>query len=85
MGNGMRCVKGDLALVVKVHPAFDSYLGRIFLCEERGMSVAGRDGWKTPWTFKGRDIVAPDICVRPLRDNPGKDETLDWVPTKETA
>ena len=84
----MRCKKGDLAVVVKTHAYFDAYLGRIFKCDKRGLSSALREGWKTPWIHAdGREIIAPDICVRPIRDNPGQDETLDWapVPTKETA
>jgi hypothetical protein len=87
MVHEMNCVKGELAIVVRTHPGFSAFLGRIFLCEERGVSARGMPGWKTPWEYKGRDIIAPDHCVRPIRDNPGKDETLDWcpVPTKETA
>jgi hypothetical protein len=35
----------------------------------------------------GAIVWAPDEILKPLRDKPGQDETLDWcpVPTKETA
>jgi hypothetical protein len=79
------CKPGDLAIIVHTHPGLSEFLGRIFLCESRGKSARGIAGWKTPWKWNGRDLIAPDVCLRPIRDNDKEDETLTWAPRKETA
>lgn len=32
-----------------------------------------------------RTTVFADVCLRPIRDNDGEDETLQWVPRKVEA
>ena len=36
-------------------------------------------------TRTARYAIAPDRALRPIRDNDGEDETLQWVPRKVTA
>ena len=87
----MNCKPGDLAIVVKAHKHAEHTVGAI-------VSVTTRFGmlgeWPA-WNYKGvlrdklgRRITAlEDVCLRPIRDNPGEDETLTWAgkPEKVSA
>ena len=80
----MNCKQGDLAIGVRVSAAANDWvIGRIVLCEQLRI-VRGFSGWM----IEGQ-IVSPDShnfdyawvadhCLRPLRDQPGDDETLEW-------
>jgi len=93
----MNCKEGDLAIVVKsvcgnegkvvrcleLHPAgfdrFAPFLGPIWVTDNN--SLAG------VWIRSGLPAESgnaiPDAYLRPIRDNPGEDETLTWAPRKE--
>jgi hypothetical protein len=93
MVHEMNCKPGDLAIVVRC-PDEAYEIGKIVTCLRRE-DFLGVPAWridpplrtvtKGDWMVEGSWIE--DACLRPIRDNPGKDETLDWcpVPTKETA
>jgi hypothetical protein len=93
MVHEMNCKPGDLAVVVLCRDDA-SLIGRIVTCLRRE-DFQGVPAWriepalttvrKGAWLVEGSWFE--DRCLRPIRDNPGKDETLDWcpVPTKETA
>jgi len=95
----MNCKPGDLAVVVRSTVGNE---GRIFKClrladpsefpfvfsgpvwhidTEVNVLIAG--------AYKKRVALCEDAVLRPIRDNPGADETLTWAglpqPSKETA
>lgn len=82
----MNCKPGDIAIIVRTLRPIDTYtLGMVFklgnICEMTSERV-GRPYWR----IEGDDSQAvADAVLKPLRDNPGDDETLSWapVPTKE--
>jgi len=94
----MNCKQGDLAIVVrskagnegkictclKLHPpgydGMNLFCGPIWETDIKLNTVWNDDGSTAP---VGRCI--PDENLRPIRDNPGQDETLTWAPHKETA
>lgn len=41
--------------------------------------------WGEKGTYDLQTTVFADVCLRPIRDNDGEDETLQWVPRKVTA
>ena len=77
----MNCKAGDLAVIVS-GSAFRKHFGRIvtvtklyksdiFLLWHLSESLDGNpDGW----------LLVPDKCLRPIRDTPGEDESLQWAP-----
>jgi hypothetical protein len=81
----MNCKKGDLAWIVsdldygKVVEVLDGPNDCLWWI--RGRNLTLDDG------RLGDECWIEDVNIRPIRDNPGQDETLDWapVPTKETA
>lgn len=81
----MNCKAGDLAVVVSGVPTEN--LGKVI----RVTTLTDDEWWEyegflvPPWG--GRADSVQDRCLRPIRDNPGQDETLTWqpTPTKETA
>ena len=80
----LRCKPGDLVVVVKVHPSLSELLGRI--CTVLTFRADGV--WTTDLKYEDYTLlVGSDEHFRPLRDNPGQDETLQWapVPHKEAA
>lgn len=91
----MNCVKGDLAVIVcNLH--FPENIGRIVRCMQYKPSSDGQPAWLVEGLNAAGKVVngsivagdwASDSILRPLRDNPGTDQTLTWldVPTKETA
>lgn len=71
----MNCKQGDLAVVAKAtwHDVVP-HLGRIVRC----VRLVDMDGWQTePELEPGRTVY--DGALRPIRDNPGEDETLTWA------
>jgi hypothetical protein len=84
----MNCKPGDLAVIIRTSPAWAKYLGRLVTCLELDPYHRQGPSWRLDIKHTtGAHIYACDSGLRPIRDNPGKDETLDWcpVPTKETA
>jgi hypothetical protein len=87
----MNCKPGDLAVVVAVRGADQknkAHIGKIVTAAER---IDGNE-WKTEPLLIDLEgyfswISLDDSELRPIRDNDGEDETLQWapVPTKETA
>lgn len=77
----MNCQKGDLAIVVGYEP----HAGRIVKCIS-SFQYMGVDAWETsPRASSSEGYWDSDL--RPIRDQPGEDETLTWapVPHKETV
>ena len=71
----MNCVKGDIAVITEGHLA-----GFIVLCVEFSKSTHGKDAWIIDRALQGRYKRVTDRVLKPLRDNPGEDETLTWQP-----
>lgn len=94
----MRCKVGDLAVVVK---SYSGNEGKIVRCVEffparryrlpSGELTHALDGWRTEPRLPAFDgtpaICTPEEHLRPIRDNPGADETLTWAdkPERVTA
>jgi hypothetical protein len=86
----MNCKPGDLA-VIKNHIEGIGYNGRIVeVVGYCGTVAAWRDcwwvkplGWAPPLSScelsVAGDFLFPDSLLRPIRDNPGADETLTWA------
>lgn len=84
----MNCVIGDLAVIVR-----GKSLGT--LVEVKGHSVMGPQYWLVdvlgepiagtlygePCAMRGGNIE--DSRLKPIRDKPGSDETLQWSPVPE--
>lgn len=92
----LNCKPGDLAVIFKgmrnvgrlveclaltEAPSESSYLGSL------GWAVRTLDGEPIRWTFSYFGEFAPDDHLKPIRDNDGEDETLQWleVPRKVEA
>ena len=80
----LNCKQGDLAIIVDC--VWDeSSLGKIVKCISVFDTPWGKC-WKVdpPWDLS---IGTLDAHLRPIRDQPGEDETLTWepVPHKETV
>jgi hypothetical protein len=81
----MNCKPGDLAVVVSA-PFDPHYLGRIVTCVSF-FFVEGMPTWRTDppmyWTCDSgvvRELPWCDKDLRPIRDQPGEDESLTWAP-----
>ena len=90
----LNCKEGDLAVVVR--SATGKTVGQIVACVKLaripGLYNADRSlsrgaVWETDWYHPtvtgGIGNFVMDADLRPLRDNPGEDETLTWAPRKE--
>lgn len=82
----MNCEPGDLAILINAHREAESCIGKIYKLTGRcscaaphwlyeGKPEGGRIGFRT-WRWD----CLPDEWLRPIRDNPGQDETLTWAP-----
>ena len=87
----MNCVKGDLAIYVGTRI---EHIGKIVMCvrlaKEWEFAKNCRDGlpaWDVEPPLFGSNCSVYDYSLRPIRDQDGQDETLQWtdVPHKETA
>jgi hypothetical protein len=94
----MNCKQGDLAVIVRSRAGNE---GRFVTCLRLASKdeLARAGYWlhidKPCWildaainvTGGGQESIGLDEWMRPIRDNDGEDETLQWapVPTKETA
>lgn len=90
----MNCKEGDLAVVVR--SSTGKSLGKIVTCVKlaRIPGLYEADGylshgavWETDWYHPtvtgGINNFVMDADLRPLRDNPGDDESLTWAPRKD--
>ena len=84
----MNCKEGDLAIVVRAQGVAAHLLGRLITVKKitSGMQI-GVYWTYEPAMYVGYEIVTKihDSALRPIRDNPGKDETLTWCPRKESV
>ena len=74
----MNCKPGDLAIIVAA-ASQKQHIGKIVKC----LSVYDGDAWNTDPELKGvsgRCCAWYDAHLRPIRDTPGEDETLQWAP-----
>ena len=83
----MNCKPGDLAVVVAKDKCISFHVGKIVRVNNWNPFT---QAWMCTPDLKdteGRFCDWADSALRPLRDNPGQDETLDWepVPKKEFA
>ncbi len=82
----MRCKVGDLVILTHAtNPVCLHMVGQIHV-------IGRRSTIPNHWAFEPEVINANgnlqawrDSEMRPIRDNPGQDETLTWAPHKETA
>lgn len=77
---GLNCRKGDIAIYVGVDPMC---LGRIFKCVEY-FEINSIPGWVVDQILidPSDGLAWPGIqdrALRPIRDQPGDDETLTWA------
>jgi hypothetical protein len=84
----MNCQKGDLAVVVRAaKPEWKDGLVRCIEVCEMATLIAGTPVWDveplSPTLIADDVRHAPDVCLRPLRDRPGDDESLQWAPRPE--
>lgn len=72
------CVAGDLAVVVSGIPAEN--IGKVITVID---TIFTSDLWCYEGyllgILGGRANAVQDSCLRPIRDNPGTDETLTWA------
>ena len=78
----MNCREGDLAVVVRSHAGNE---GRIVRCVRLVMGN-GALGYGPRWVtepplYSDLGWVVPplDVCLRPIRDNDGEDESFSWA------
>ena len=84
------CKVGDLAVVIKsdfpenvgilvnVLAAHPFYVAEWYV-EVLGRAVAGHAGEMSRAGAGGRKVRCADSALRPIRDQPGDDETLTWA------
>lgn len=76
----MNCVKGDLAVIIS--SLRGDQVGKLVVVKDFILLKSGSPGWITQC-----NVFCFDKNLRPIRDQPGEDETLTWasVPQKETV
>ena len=84
----MNCKPGDLAIIVSSKAGNEGRIVRCleFIGEVRGLE--GRDRWRIDQAIKSEytaTFTANDSQLRPIRDQPGDDETLSWASKPELA
>lgn len=82
----MNCKPGDVAMIVSVYTKdAHKHLGEIVECVDWFLDFDGNERWN----IRARDGMdtCDDCNMRPIRDNDGEDETLQWagLPHKETV
>lgn len=91
----MNCKPGDLAVVVR---SIAGNEGLVLTCLRLATESEMRDGyywrglapmWVTDRVSRnnigGSDALMPDALLRPIRDQPGEDETLTWAEVPKPA
>ncbi len=90
----MNCKQGDLAMIVysKCSPEL---IGSIVRCVRFEPGPTGKPAWRIDRKLHSGKQVRPGLTVegdwwedstlRPIRDQPGEDETLTWAPVPSTV
>ncbi len=81
----MNCKPGDMARVISsAEMQRCGFVDRIVTCESECETVGGGPGWNISPSLKCQ--CCGEICtgladrvLRPIRNDPGADETLSWV------
>ncbi len=91
----MNCQKGDLAVIVRSDAGNEGKIVRClrFLPRKSWRIPNGRivyvDSWEVDTPVKGwagdSTAACMDERLRPIRDQPGEDETLTWAPVPSTV
>ena len=72
----LNCKPGDLAVVIRGNP--ESNLGKVVqVVDVNAFWTVHFGEWM--WNVADDDISFSDVCLRPIRDQPGADETLTWA------
>ena len=87
----MNCKQGDLAIVVRaLDPRVNHHIGMVIRCASLTYSHDGVPCWRLETPVKDNRyrwgavlLAVADHDLRPIRDNPGEDETLTWAPKRE--
>ena len=76
----MNCKQGDLAVIVRVPPEANEFIGRIYTCLSVTENVFGQPSWYVEGNTKtkdGRDVRAiEDMFLMPLDAPLNEDETI---------
>lgn len=76
----MNCKEGDLAIIVGYHVRHD-FLGKVVRCIKLDFHKRLQvHFWHVDVEFPEGFFGVADMHLRPIRDNDGKDETLQWAP-----
>lgn len=89
----LNCKPGDLAVIVRsLHRP--NCLGKVVKCVRFDPGPKGEPAWRIDRAV-GPVLMVDGIgrrgdwwydkCLRPIRDNDGEDETLQWAPRKVEA
>lgn len=77
----MNCKTGDLAVIVRQPLTPYPLMGLIVRCKEPSIHpLNGTVGWRLYDALPTGDECIADFLLRPIRDTPGEDETLQWAP-----
>lgn len=88
----MRCKPGDIAVIVSAPlSGLDILIGAHLQCVDLcdlAKRLLDEPVWHiipmSPCLSNGLFTHLPDSCLRPLRDGPGRDESLEWAPVPKT-
>ncbi len=83
----MNCKPGDLAIVVQIsNPTCKHHIGKVLRVVEPS-KVYPMNWYCEPRLYctDGRMISFYDGHLKPIRDQPGEDETLTWAPVPSTV
>ena len=72
----MNCKQGDLAVVIRPPQSKPEWLGRIVKITEPSKR---KPGWWAVEPGPWKRAICIDANLRPIRDQPGDDETLTWA------
>lgn len=74
----LRCKPGDLAVIVSAK-YLNHLVGKIVTCVRLDGHLV-RHWHVSPVTYyKSAEVIFRDDTLRPIRDQPGTDETLQWA------
>jgi hypothetical protein len=80
----MNCREGDLAVYVGEDMSCQGRIVQCIAIDPLGTQILGTPVWtvEPPLPMTGCDepsLGVTDIALRPIRDNDGEDETLQWA------
>lgn len=90
----MNCVPGDLAVIVRSHAGNEGkivrcvrFVGTYTFLTANNATHTATDVWALDRRLVGCNGAyggyIEDKCLRPIRDQPGADESLTWAPKRE--